>query len=156
MSSLPKTILVPIDFSDPSRHALDYAVGLAESLGAKVYVLHAYEMPIVGLPDGVFVATSDMVCRIVEAANKALADACGRYKGRQVVISAVLKQGDPREVIVDMAKEAQADLVVLGTHGRRGIARALMGSVTESIIRISPVPVLTVHGAPAGPNARLA
>jgi nucleotide-binding universal stress UspA family protein len=59
----------------------------------------------------------------------------------------LLKQADPREAILTAAQELSADLVIMGTHGRHGIARALIGSVAEAIVRVSPVPVLTVHAA---------
>lgn len=124
----PKNILVPVDFGEASQAALDYAVDLAEGTDAKVFVLHTFEIPIVGLPDGVVAATAELTGRIVNAAQKAL-----------------LEQGDAREVILAEAKELGADLIVIGTHGRRGIARALIGSVAESVVRTSPVPVLTVH-----------
>ena len=62
-----------------------------------------------------------------------------------VAIEAVLKSGDPRDVVVETAKELGCDLIVIGTHGRRGIARALLGSVAESVLRTAPVPVLAIR-----------
>jgi len=61
----------------------------------------------------------------------------------------MLKQADPREAILAAAEDLSADLVIMGTHGRRGIARALIGSVAEAIVRASTIPVLTVHAASA-------
>jgi nucleotide-binding universal stress UspA family protein len=146
----PRTILVPIDFGDASSAALDYAVELVEGTDADVYVLHTFEIPIVGLPDGVVAATAELTSRIVNAAQGALDDTAARYEDRKVRVKTLLKQGDAREVILAQAKELGAELVCIGTHGRRGIARALIGSVAESVVRTSPVPVLTVHGpAPA-------
>lgn len=142
----PKNILVPVDFGEASDAALDYAVDLAEGTDAKVFVLHTFEIPIVGLPDGVVAATAELTGRIVNAAQKALDDLSKRYDGRKVPVTTILKQGDAREVILAEAKDLGADLIVIGTHGRRGIARALIGSVAESVVRTSPVPVLTVHG----------
>jgi nucleotide-binding universal stress UspA family protein len=141
----PRTILVPIDFDDASIAALDYAVDMAENTDAKLYVLHTFETPIVGLPDGVIGASAELTARIVGAAQKALEDAIARYDGRRVVITPILKHGDARKVIVSLAEELEADLVCIGTHGRRGIARVLIGSVAEGVVRTSPVPVLTVH-----------
>lgn len=141
----PKNILVPVDFGEASDAALDYAVDLAEGTDAKVFVLHTFEIPIVGLPDGVVAATAELTGRIVNAAQKALDDTLKRYAGRKVPVTAILKQGDAREIILSQAKELGADLIVIGTHGRRGIARALIGSVAESVVRTSPLPVLTVH-----------
>ena len=146
----PRTILVPVDFGDASIAALDYAVALVEGADARIYVLNTFELPIVGLPDGVVAATTELTSRIVNAAQKALDDTVERYAGRKVVLTPLLKQGDAREVILAQAKELDADLICVGTHGRRGIARALIGSVAESVVRTSPVPVLTVHAPAAG------
>jgi nucleotide-binding universal stress UspA family protein len=146
---MPRTILVPTDFGDASIAALDFAVDLVEGTDAKIYVLNTFEIPIVGLPDGIVVATAELTSRIVNAAQKGLDDAVARYEGRRVVMTPLLKQGDARKVILAQAKELDADLVCIGTHGRRGIARALIGSVAEGVVRSSPIPVVTVH-APAG------
>lgn len=141
----PRVILVPVDFGDASNAALDYAVELVEGTDAKVYVLNTFEMPIVGLPDGVVAATAELTSRIVEAAQRALDETATRYEDRKVALKTLLAQGDAREVILEKAKELGAELICIGTHGRRGIARALIGSVAESVVRTSPVPVLTVH-----------
>jgi nucleotide-binding universal stress UspA family protein len=146
----PRNILVPIDFGDASNAALDFAVDLVEGTDAKVYVLHTFEVPIVGLPDAIATATAELTSRIVDAAQRALDDAAARYKDRKVRVKTLLKRGDAREVILAQAREVDADLICIGTHGRRGIARALIGSVAESVVRTSPVPVLTVHARVEG------
>lgn len=138
-------ILVPTDLGNGGASALAYAVGLAKSLGAELVLLHAFELPVVGFPDGALVATADLASRIINASQKALDEAVDKYKGQSVKITQLLKQGDPREVILAVTNDMNADLIVMGTHGRRGIARALIGSTTESVVRTSPVPVLTVH-----------
>ena len=143
----PKTILVPTDFSEPARTALDYAVDLAEKLGAKVHVVHAFELPLVGFPDGTMTITAEMATRITVAAQKALDDIVARFKGRPVDLQTSLVQGDPREAVLTFANDAGVDLIIMGTHGRRGIARALIGSVAESIVRTSSIPVLTLREA---------
>jgi nucleotide-binding universal stress UspA family protein len=146
----PRIVLVPTDFGDASTTALDHAVSLVEGTEARIYVLYAFELPIVGFPDGVLVATAELTSRIVNAAQKGLDDAVARYAGRKVVITTLLKQGDARRVILEVADELDADLICIGTHGRRGVARALIGSVAEMVVRASPVPVLTVHAPPNG------
>ena len=143
----PKTILVPTDFSEPAQKALDYAVELAEKLGAKVQVIHAFELPLVGFPDGTVTITAEMATRITVAAQKALDEVVEKYKGRSVELVTSLVQGDPREIVLETAKKLGADLIVMGTHGRRGIARALIGSVAESVVRTSSIPVLTLREA---------
>lgn len=145
----PKMILVPVDFSEPSNLALSRAVDLAATLKASIHVLHAYEIPVLGFPDGVLVAPADWASRIGSAAQQALRDTVARFEGRMVPIASTLAQGDPRETILAQAAVLKADLIVMGTHGRRGLARALLGSVTQAVVRTSPVPVLVVpneHG----------
>ena len=84
---------------------------------------------------------------IISSAEKQLAACVAKRGESSVEIVPLLKQADPREAILAAAQDLSADLVVMGTHGRRGIARALIGSVAEAIVRVSPVPVLTVHAA---------
>jgi nucleotide-binding universal stress UspA family protein len=143
--NLPKIILVPTDFSVAAETALDSALALASKLGAKVYVLHAYQLPVVGFPDGVLVPTAEIASRVVSWAQSELAACVAKRKESGVEIVSILKQADAREAVLAVAEEVGADLVVMGTHGRRGIARALIGSVAESVVRTSPVPVMTVH-----------
>ncbi|MBX3232528.1 MAG: universal stress protein [Labilithrix sp.] len=138
-------ILVPIDFGPPSDHALDFAVDLAESLDAKVHVISAFQLPIVGFPDGVLVASADVATRLVQSTEAALKRAAERHRDRKVVLTTHIEQGDPREVILSVAKDVRADLIVMGTHGRKGLARALVGSVAEAVLRTAEVPVVTVH-----------
>lgn len=140
-----RTILVPVDFSETSHHALAYAVDLAFLLRARLHVMTAWQMPIVGFPDGVVVATAEVVSRVMEDAEKRLAALKNEYKERNVEIATEVHQGDARESILEVAKKVGADVIVLGTHGRTGVGRWLIGSVAESVVRTSPIPVLTVR-----------
>ena len=83
--------------------------------------------------------------RLIACSQKLLDDACGPFRDRKVPLSSHVEQGDPREVILDVARDKLVNLIVMGTHGRKGIARMLIGSVTEAVIRAADVPVLTVH-----------
>ncbi len=143
--NLPKTILVPTDFSSAASVATEYAVGLAKELGAKVVLLHAYEIPILGFPEAPLVATPEMVANIANTTQKALETMVAKFAGRGVDVTPVLKTGDAREIVHAVAEEVNADLIVMGTHGRRGLSRALLGSVTEEVIRTSTRPVLTLR-----------
>jgi nucleotide-binding universal stress UspA family protein len=143
----PKIILVPTDFSVAAETALDHALALAAKLGAKVFLLHAYALPVIGFPDGTLIPSAAIASGIINRAEKELADCVAKRRESGVEIVPLLKQADPREAILATAHDLSADLVVMGTHGRRGIARALIGSVAEAIVRVSPVPVLTVHAA---------
>jgi len=140
-----ETILCPVDFGPPSANALVFAVDLAESLGARVHVISIFQLPIVGFPDGVLVASAEAASRLIETTEKTLERACEAYKERNVALTRHLEQGDPQEVIVAVAKSIRADLIVMGTHGRHGLARALIGSVAESVLRSAEVPVVTVR-----------
>jgi nucleotide-binding universal stress UspA family protein len=137
-------ILVPTDFGPPSVAAVDYAMGLASISGASVTIFHAYEIPMSGVPDGTFVATPEMVSRIQSSAAAALAASVASHGG-VVRVDSLLREGRPSEAIHDAVREIDADLVVLGTHGRHGFVRALLGSVTEKVVRTLLVPVLVVH-----------
>lgn len=151
---LPSVILVPTDFGPASQAALDYALELATRFGARqVVVLHTYEIPIVSFPDGVITATAEMTSRIVDAASYELAKTMERVADRGVSVSSMLREGEPTRVVAKVTEELGADLVVLGTHGRHGLSRVLIGSVAERIVRTSTVPVLTVHAAPAEERA---
>lgn len=145
---LPKTILVPTDFSDSSGSALAYAVKLAKSLGAELVVLHTYELPMIGFPDGTLVATAELTSRVLEGARVALDAAVAKHAGAGVSLRTLVKQGESWRTIVDTAPEVGAGLIVMGTHGRSGLPRALLGSVAEKVVRMATCPVLTVHARP--------
>src|SRR5580698_1652878 len=141
-----KRILVPTDFTETSDRAIDYALSLAERLGSSVTIMHAYEIPIIGFPDGALVATADIATQIANASRAGLDSAVSRRQGAKVKIDGILRDGVAWEEINKVADEIVADLIVIGTHGRRGIARALRGSVAENVIRTAHHPVLTIHG----------
>jgi nucleotide-binding universal stress UspA family protein len=145
--SAPQTLVVATDFGPSADAALDRAIELARKLKARIFLVHTYQLPIVGFPDGALVASAELISRILDGAQTAFARALESRKDCGVEIKTILKQADPREGILEVANEVQADLIVVGTHGRRGIARALIGSVAESIVRTSSVPVMTVHAA---------
>lgn len=144
----PKTILVATDFSEPSDAALAYAATLGQKLGAALHLVNSFELPIAFFPDGVLVVTAEAASRITDAAQTRLREAVDAYAKRGIAVTSHLVQGDAREGILSVASKVGADLIVMGTHGRRGLSRALIGSITESVLRTSNVPVLTVHAPP--------
>ena len=146
---LPKTILVPTDFGEASEAALDYAIELAKALGGQIVVMHAYEIPIIGFPDGALVATADLTSRILDGARAGLDRQVSRREGSGVTLRSLIKQADAYRAVNEAVEELGCDLVVMGTHGRKGIPRMLIGSVAERVVRTATVPVLTVH-APGG------
>lgn len=141
---LPKIILVPTDFSSYAQEAVDYALKLAKKLDARVSIMHAYLMPVAGW-EGAWAFPGDVISQL-EADSRAKLDAtlkkaCELLPGT----TATFYNGDPRDGVLKAALDTKADLIVMGTHGRRGIARAVMGSVTEYVLRHAACPVLAVH-----------
>jgi nucleotide-binding universal stress UspA family protein len=136
-------ILVAHDFSDSAEAALETALALAGALQARVTLLHAYEVPTYVFPESV-VATADLVGQIRGAAEEALANVAERARKNGVKIDTILRQGVAWSEIDAVARDLKCDMVVMGTHGRRGLSRALLGSVAEKVVRTAPCPVLTV------------
>jgi nucleotide-binding universal stress UspA family protein len=138
-------IVVATDFSDIAHHALDEAIDLAKRSHGKITLVHSFEIPIYGFPDGLLVAPADVTASIQAGASKQLEMAVGSQKGHGVSIVPVLRMGTPWDEINSVAAETGAGLIVVGSHGRRGIARALLGSVAERVLRTAQLPVLVVH-----------
>lgn len=140
---LPKNILVPTDLSEGAQEALDYACELASRLDAEVHLLNVIGIPALGLPE-LGVALTTTVIDSMIADNQKTLDALAKSRATSARIGQVLlRTGDARDVINQTAKELGADLIIMGTHGRRGVSRALLGSVAETVVRTAPCPVLT-------------
>jgi nucleotide-binding universal stress UspA family protein len=141
-----KTILVASDFGHAAVSALDWTIDLARALGARVRVAHVYDLPLVGLPDATLMVNAATAARLSNQAQAALNAEVARVQDRGVPIAGLLRQGDPRDEIPALAASEGANLIVVGSHGRRGVARALLGSVAEDLLRRSSIPVLVVRG----------
>jgi len=139
-----KTILCPVDFSERSERSLRYAIDLAAQLHARVHVFHVYEMSEYVVPENP-VVRDDLLPRQAETARADLEAVVARHAGGPVPLTSSMKEGVARRLILDAAKEHAADLIVMGSHGRGGVARFMLGSVAERIVRASPVPVLVVR-----------
>ena len=142
---LPKHLLVPTDFSASADYALDYAIALAQRIGAVVDVLHVHPTPF--LPSDITVSVS-MLDRIVRDGEDALRRTVEPRRGCGVIGETFVKGGDPRDRINETVEERNIDLVVMGSHGKRGL-RALFGSVTEGVLRTATSPVLALKPEPA-------
>jgi nucleotide-binding universal stress UspA family protein len=144
-----RTILVPYDFSAHARVALELARELAERLSSKLHLVHVLETPAVSYPSiavGV-VTPGGLPVEIRDAAIAALKDvASGIATGSTPVPADVVESPSVSEAVVDFAEKISADLIVMGTHGRTGMAHAFLGSVAERTLRLAPCPVLTVRG----------
>ena len=138
-------MLVPTDFSKAAGLALDLAMTLGAQFGSKLTLLHAYALPMAAQGDGLVWPVGDFRRAAEQALDAALSDARRRYGE----VDAMLVEGNAWRQILDAAEACDIDLVVMGTHGRRGLSHALLGSVTERVVRTSRVPVLTVSAADA-------
>jgi nucleotide-binding universal stress UspA family protein len=141
-----KHILVPTDFSEPAERALSTALDLARIFGARVTLLHVWQIPVTGYPEGAFFPVDQME----KAAQAALDGVHARAVKEWPDVDAVLRLGVDYTQILELVNERGIDFVVMGTHGRRGLPRLLLGSVAEKVVRLSPVPVLTVRGSETG------
>jgi nucleotide-binding universal stress UspA family protein len=151
-AAAPTAILVATDFGEVSRKAVDWAVDLANALHAALHIANVCDIPMAALPDTAFVASATAGSRMLDAAQAAMDAEMARVRRRaRVPVDGLVKQGDPRDGVPHLASSCGAQLIVVGSHGRRGFARALLGSVAESIVRASEVPVIVVHndGKPA-------
>ena len=157
-----KRILCPIDYSEFSRHALDQAVALAQWYGASVTAVFVLPQIASLIPAGdpglypPFVFTADDLQQFKATLDVFVAgsgDVTG--SGSRVKVETLVVEGGIAGEIVRMARELPADLLVMGTHGRSGFDRLMLGSVTEKMLRKAPCPVLTVpsrvSGVPATP-----
>lgn len=134
-------ILVPTDFGEVSKHAADVACELAVKLGAKLTLFHVWSIPIPVYAEGIPVP----VDLVKTAAEAALEEELARVRAKVPAARGLIISGAPASGIVEAIDEHGCDLVVIGTHGRRGLPRAILGSVAEKVVRTSHVPVLSVH-----------
>ena len=146
MNSL-KRILVPIDFSETSEAALKYGVELAGTFGATLHLLHVVTEPVHETwvsyaPPTAFLGIVERFKTHAQECLERLVPPRELASGRAVVATVC---GDPIDQILKYARDNNTDLIVCGTHGRRGWAHVTMGSVAENVVRRAPCPVLTVH-----------
>jgi nucleotide-binding universal stress UspA family protein len=142
-----KRILVPLDGSAPSRAGLEQALALAKSESGRVRLMHVVDENV--LMQGMEPAfnVGELLDALAEEGRKLLAEATAIARRRGVKAEAVLYEqrlGRVADRVIREAKNWRADLIVMGTHGRRGIGRLVMGSDAESVLRESPVPLLLV------------
>lgn len=136
-----QTILHPTDFSAGSEHAFSLACSLARTHGGRLIVVHVVPPP---------VAHGEIVARRQSPDYyEQLKDELSRLEplDRALPVERRLEDGDPATVILQIARETPCDLIVMGTQGRSGLARVLMGSVAEQVVRRATCPVLTIRSA---------
>jgi universal stress protein A len=141
-------ILVPVDFSECAKHALEYALRLAAKLGASIEALHVWTLPATLPGDAghtLRTAAGETLESLARAeANRQMADFLHEViKPPNVALTTAIAFGQEAEVITGIAKGF--DLIVMGTNGRTGISLWVVGSIAEKVVRSAPCPVLTVR-----------
>jgi nucleotide-binding universal stress UspA family protein len=145
--SMFKHILVPTDFGEPAEHALDVAIEIARKFDAKLTLLHVYQV-FVPMPYGE--GFTWPIDEIAQRARAHMLELTKKTKARYANCEGIAIPGLVSDGVIEQASESKADLIVMGTHGRRGVPRALLGSVAERVVRVSPVPVLTIGAKASG------
>lgn len=142
-----KRLLVATDFSSCSKKALHYAEAFSERFGSEIHLLHVVEdlspllpaagpgVPVLGAAMAEIQTKADQALQAIPVAEAAAKNG----------VVKVIRNGSPHGEVVKYAKEAEIDMIILGTHGRTGLTHILLGSVAEKILRHAPCPVLTVR-----------
>lgn len=144
-----ETILIPTDGSDGVERAISHGVDVADRYDATVHALSVIDAANL-LELGYTGDRADFEATVEPLeghAKRAVEDVSEQARERGVEVVGVVRQGEPYESIVEYAEEGDVDLIVMGTHGRRGLSRYFLGSVTERVVRTVDVPVLTVRMA---------
>jgi nucleotide-binding universal stress UspA family protein len=142
-----KRILVPTDFSYTSDLALGYAIDLADKYGASIHLVHVVEAMnfMAAYPDGFFAEVPALRSRLMSDAETRLGAAASRCAAASLAVTTEVTEGRPARMIVQQATDRGTELIVMGTHGRSGVAHLLLGSVAEHVVRTAPCPVFTVR-----------
>jgi nucleotide-binding universal stress UspA family protein len=142
-----KTILVPTDFSEPSAAALAYAKQLADAFRSSIHLLYVTQnlTEQSWAAEGHPRALAEILGQLKLQAQRNLAQALTASDRKKYRAKLVVEVGVPFSRILQYAKRHSVDLIVIGTHGRGAVARAIVGSVTERVVRFAPCPVLAVR-----------
>jgi nucleotide-binding universal stress UspA family protein len=141
-----QSILCPVDFFPASLQAVDYAIGLARNCSAKLHLLHVVS-PVLYNDEDYPLRLSDLVESLEKESGLQLNKLKDKARAAGVAVAAATRTGDVKNEILSSIRKVKADVLVMGTHGRRGLEKWFLGSVTERMLRRSPIPVLTVHGS---------
>jgi nucleotide-binding universal stress UspA family protein len=150
-----QTIIVPYDFSEHARAALDTAVDLARRLESDLHLLHVVQLVAYTYPglQGLALAPQPDLAQVRDGATASLREIAAGIEGAPGKVQAHVVEGATIvEMIRQAAEDLGADLIVMGTHGRTGIAQVFLGSVAERTLRIAPCPVLTVQASEQHPG----
>lgn len=140
-----RTILSPLDFSEASAQAVQEARALAQATGARLVLMHAVHDPVFAYTDGSGYLTPATIERYESEIKRRLDRVAAQLDAPDLTVETLVQRGIPPQAICDAAERTHADLIVIGTHGRSGLGRWLLGSVAERVLRTAEVPVLTVR-----------
>jgi nucleotide-binding universal stress UspA family protein len=139
-----KRILVPVDFSECSKKALQYAIPFARQFQADLTLLHVVQATYY-VGDFGTIDTALLETEMRKSAEKQLADLVAKEVGKDLRCQSVLRSGRVVSEIVDVAKQVETDVIIISTHGHTGLKHVLLGSVAENVVRHAPCPVLIVR-----------
>lgn len=142
-------ILVPVDFSGYAEQALEYAIGLARKLSARLTLVHAISMVPIGVVDGGSTLPYSYIQDLEAEVQRTMETYLQRVQQAGLEGTVLVLHGVPFQSIVDTARDHNVDLIVMGTHGRTGLAHMFLGSVAEKVVRLAPCPVLVTRGSAA-------
>jgi nucleotide-binding universal stress UspA family protein len=140
------TMVCAVDFSENSEYALQYALNLASVFNAELKLLHVVELPflpsysLAGVPD-----LSLPVEQVEESARAHMEELLKDCRKKYDRVNGDLRTGAPFLEIIGYARDVEADMIVVGTHGRSGLSHMLIGSVAEKVVRKAPCPVLSIR-----------
>lgn len=148
-----KKILVPVDFSDYSKNALNYAVDFAKSFNAQLILIYVVE-PVIYPPDFSMgqIAIPSVDLEMDKRAKEELENLSKKLIPDELKAKCLVKTGKPFLEIIDTASEIEADLIIIATHGHSGVEHILFGSTAEKVVRKAPCPVLTLRDPVKGFN----
>jgi nucleotide-binding universal stress UspA family protein len=142
--TLIRRILVPTDFSESARQALEWGIALAREFEGELVLLHVVENLTVGYASDLFpVPMAEVYEEISGYARAELKKLADQARAQGVTVAEKLSQGTPSAEIIRLAKDESMDLIVVGSHGKGLLDHALFGSTTERVVRKAPCPVLT-------------
>ncbi len=139
-------ILVPVDFSEVASVLAKWVKDFARKLNAKIYVLYVLED--LSAYEGIFVdvkTLTELEKTLFEGAQKSMEEYMKTHFSDYPEAEPIIEKGDVVETIIEVAKDKGVNLIVMGTHGRKGLDKILFGSVAEGVVKNSPIPVVTIN-----------
>lgn len=144
-------LMLATDFSPHARAALRYAAELSARLGAPLMIANAYLVPAVPLPEGAIIPSADTLADAMTRTARALeSETRTAIELGAIGVTSTVVEGTPAAELVKLARDRGIDLIIMGTHGRSGFARAIVGSVADKVVRTASCPVLVVHATDHG------